>query len=85
MTSINYFRMQNGEVINKLYVLGSDSKQNFVSLKLGEETGLLVTIPNPYTELEKHMFSKNPHSFKVSDYIACVSLAIRGLEEDANV
>lgn len=84
-SSVNYFRMQNGEVINKLYVLGCNSKQNFVSLKLGEATGLSVTIPNPYTDLEKHIFSKNPHSFKASDYTACVSLAIRGLEENANV
>ncbi len=84
-SSVNYFRMQNGEVINKLYVLGCNSKQNFVSLKLGEATGLSVTIPNPYTDLEKYMFSKNPHSFKASDYTACISLAIRGLEEDANV
>jgi meiotically up-regulated gene 157 (Mug157) protein len=73
--------MQTGEVIEKLYVLGCVTKQDYVALKLRETTGMSVSIPTPYTFLENRI-SKGRHiSFKASDYVACISLAMKGLGE----
>ena len=80
-SSVGYYKMQTGEVIEKLYVLGCVTKQDYVALKLRETTGMSVSIPTPYTFLENRI-SKGRHiSFKASDYVACISLAIKGLGE----
>ena len=80
-SSVSYYKMQTGEVIEKIYVLGSVTKQDFVASKLKETTGLSVSIPTPYTFLENHIIKGKQISFKASDYVACISLAMRGLED----
>lgn len=79
-SSVNYFRMQSGETINKLYILGTSSKQEIVSERLAQATGLTVDIPSPYTELENYVVRKKGKSFNSSEYAASISLAVRGLE-----
>lgn len=80
-SSVSYYKMQTGEVIEKLYILGSVTKQDQVAYRLKETTGLSVSIPTPYTFLENRIIKGKQISFKASDYIACISLAMRGLEE----
>lgn len=80
-SSVSYYKMQTGEVIEKLYVLGAVTKQDHVASRLKETTGLSVSIPTPYTFLENHIIKGKQISFKASDYVACISLAMRGLED----
>lgn len=78
-SSVSYYKMQSGETIDDLLLLGCGNQQNQVAAKLREATGLTVTIPAPYTYLENNIANKKNNSFKSSDYIACISLALRGL------
>lgn len=80
-SSVGYYKMQTGEVIDKLYVLGCVTKQDQVASRLRETTGLSVSVPTPYTFLENRIIKGKHISFKASDYVACISLAIRGLGE----
>ena len=80
-SSVGYYKMQTGEVIDKLYVLGCVTKQDQVASRLRETTGLSVSVPAPYTFLENRVIKGKHISFKASDYVACISLAIRGLGE----
>lgn len=80
-SSVGYYKMQTGEVIDKLYVLGCVTKQDQVASRLRETTGLSVSVPTPYTFLENRVIKGKHISFKASDYVACISLAIRGLGE----
>lgn len=80
-SSVGYYKMQTGEVIEKLYILGSVTKQDQVASRLKETTGLSVSIPTPYTFLENRIIKGKQISFKASDYVACISLALRGLED----
>lgn len=80
-SSVGYYKMQTGEVIDKLYVLGCVTKQDQVTSRLRETTGLSVSVPTPYTFLENRVIKGKHISFKASDYVACISLAIRGLGE----
>lgn len=78
-SSLGYYKMQSGEVIDKLFVFGSVSKQDAVASQLRETTGLSVTVPNPYTFLESRIIKDKGNGFKSSEYVACISLAMRGL------
>lgn len=80
-SSVGYYKMQTGEVIDTLYVLGCVTKQDQVASRLRETTGLSVSVPTPYTFLENRVIKGKHISFKASDYVACISLAIRGLGE----
>lgn len=80
-SSVGYYKMQTGEVIDTLYVLGCVTKQDQVASRLRETTGLSVSVPTPYTFLENRIIKGKHISFKASDYVACISLAIRGLGE----
>lgn len=78
-SSVGYYKMQSGETIDKLYLLGcSTARQDQVAARLREMTGLAVSIPAPYTYLENNTRNKSS-VFKSSDYTACISLALRGL------
>ena len=78
-SSVSYYKMQSGEVIDKLFILGSVSKQDEVASRLKETTGLSVSIPTPYTFLENRIIKGKGNGFKSSEYVACISLAMRGL------
>lgn len=78
-SSVSYYKMQSGETIDNLYLLGCGSQQDQVAARLRETTGLEVTIPSPYTDLENHIAKNKYNSFKSTDYLACISLALRGL------
>ncbi|MGI6084347.1 MAG: type IV pilus biogenesis protein PilM [Acetivibrionales bacterium] len=80
-SSLAYYKMQSGDVIEKMYVLGCVSKQDQVALRLKETTGLSVSVPAPYTFLENRVIKGKMNNFKASDYVACISLAMRGLGE----
>ena len=78
-SSVSYYMMQSGEAIETLYLLGCGAQQNQVAARLRELTGLAVSIPAPYTNLENHTGKSKSGSFRSSDYTACISLALRGL------
>lgn len=78
-SSVSYYKMQTGEIIDKMYVFGSVTKQEQVASRLKETTGLNISIPTPYSYLENRIIKGKHTSFKASDYVACISLAIRGL------
>lgn len=80
-SSVGYYKMQTGEVIDKMYVLGCITKQDSIASRLKETTGFSVSIPAPYTFLENSIIKGRHTSFKASDYVACISLAMRGLGE----
>jgi Tfp pilus assembly PilM family ATPase len=71
--------MQSGDTIDNLYLLGLGAQQEQVAARLRETTGLAVSIPAPYTYMENNITKDRFSSFKSSDYIACISLALRGL------
>ncbi len=80
-SSVSYYKMQSGDVIDKLYIMGCNSKQDLICSRLAELTGLSVIVPSPYTFLEKNLPKNKTGSFNTSDYMASISLALRGLEE----
>lgn len=78
-SSFSYYKMQSGDTIDNLYLLGLGAQQEQVAARLRETTGLAVSIPAPYTYMENNITKDRFSSFKSSDYIACISLALRGL------
>lgn len=77
-SSLGYYRMQNNENINKIYLIGIGSNSRDAADKLSQSTGLSVVLAQPYKALETGMV-KNNSTFKANDYIVSVSLAMRGL------
>ncbi|MGI6124455.1 MAG: type IV pilus biogenesis protein PilM [Acetivibrionales bacterium] len=80
-SSVAYYKMQSGKDIEKIYVLGCVAKQDEVASRLKETTGLAVSVPMPYTFLENRIIKGKMNNFKASDYVPCISLAMRGLGE----
>lgn len=76
-SSVGYYKMQNNENIEKIHVIGCSAQQEQVAARLAETTGLSVTVPNVYLSLDQA--GKGLGDFKASDYVASLSLAIRGL------
>lgn len=80
-SSVAYYKMQSGDNIENLMLLGCSSKQDLVCARLKETTGFNVTVPAPYTYLENHVSKGKLNNFKASEYVAGISLALRGLGE----
>ncbi|MCX7773784.1 MAG: pilus assembly protein PilM [Clostridia bacterium] len=80
-SSVGYFKMQSNTTIDKLLILGCGATQERVAARLTETTGLSVTIPKVYTTLGSQSVKGNTSSFKAADYVASISLAMRGLGE----
>ncbi|NMA67529.1 MAG: pilus assembly protein PilM [Clostridiaceae bacterium] len=79
--SVSYYKSQTGYDIDKIFVLGPDSNQRLVASRLKDTTGLAVKVPEPYKYLEKHVLKQQKNmTFKATDYVASISLALRGLE-----
>lgn len=80
-SSVSYYKMQNASDIDKIFVLGSVSQQDFIATKFKNATGLDVIVPSPYKSIESINTKSNLTGFKASDYVAGISLALRGLGE----
>lgn len=78
--SVSYFMMQNKQSIEKIFILGTNSSQERISSKLKEKTELNVKVLDSYRNIEKK-FKANSNNYNSSEYIAAISLAIKGLGE----
>ena len=72
-SSINYFQMQTGYLMSKVYFSASTELQKDILDKLSEKSYVPLVVPELYGE-----FSTS--SFDASDYAGCISLAKVALE-----
>lgn len=79
-SSLSYYKMQNNDNIDKMFVIGCSTKQEQVAARLREASGLDVLVPHAYSSLETQG-TKGFEAFKASDYVSSISLAVRGLGE----
>jgi len=80
-TSVGYHKMQKNEDIDKIFVMGNCEEQKIVADNLKETTGLTVITPDPYISLNYKAHKGDFKTFHAPDYLASISLAIRGLGE----
>ncbi len=80
-SSVSYYKMQSGESIEDIYVIGCSDKQEKVAKRLSETIGSNIVVMKPYSSINAKG-GKNPlDSFKTSEFVASISLALRGLGE----
>lgn len=80
-TSVNYFRSQTNQDVERFCILGTSTYQNTVAAKLSEATGLSFEVLEPYKKLEESISKGKGKAFNLFGYVATISLALRGLEE----
>ncbi len=79
-SSVNYYLSQNFAEINKIFLCGVNISQKTVASKIQNFTGIQVEIPDPYKSY-KITGTHAGSGFNASDFNACISLALRGMEE----
>ena len=79
-SSVSYYLSQNAVEINKIFLCGSNNSQEAVASQIRNVTGIQVEIPDPYNSL-KITDSQSASGIKTNNYNACISLALRGMEE----
>lgn len=72
-SSINYFQMQTGYMMNSLYFSAATELQKEILDRLSEKSYVPLVIPELYSEYSSS-------SFNASDYAGCISLAKVALE-----
>jgi len=80
-SSVTYYTMQSGENIEGMYVLGHGDIQKKVAQRLSETIGARVVAMKPYSSISVKGGKKPLQAFNSSEYVASISLAIRGLGE----
>ncbi len=72
-SSINYFQMQTGYIMNSVYFSAATELQKSILEKLSEKSYIPLSIPKLYEEFETA-------TFDASEYVGCISLAKVALE-----
>lgn len=80
-SSVAYYKMQTGENIEDMYVLGCSEKQEKVAQRLSDTIGSKVVVIKPYASISIKSGKNSLDTFKASEFAASISLAIRGLGE----
>ena len=78
-SSIGYYRMQNEDAIDDIYLIGKSGMREIT--EKFREAEYEVNILQPYLNLNVKSSSNGLHTFKANDYTVAISLGLRGLEE----
>lgn len=77
-SSIGYYRMQNQDNIEGIYLIGIPQIKDMIDRF--REAGYEASIVQPYSDIPIKNQANTLLSFKAADYAAAVSLGLRGLE-----